>query len=303
MIRTCVTPGTLPLVFQGWRAHDDEPWVVAYRSLVDEMMAAISAGPHPLDPAWTAELVLDMLADERALPVVSTVTGGAESIAQQVAEETESFSSSAASNAKSPETMVKILLLQQIDLAWWATAREFEARADLTSSPELVDLVDLRKDGDLRFTFDVLDDGVASRINRFISRRFLPRRSPGTAGMSATQVRPDMVAVLNHIAGEFANVAPKGTPSLHLNSVSRSMEQQRWLRSLGYSALIPSAHCRGWAADLEMTWFERFGARDALAGLLLEYRDHGLLNVIDEGQAWHVCPNPDALRYFRTVEN
>ena len=52
-----------------------------------------------------------------------------------------------------------------------------------------------------------------------------------------------------------------------------------------------------------MTWFERFGARDALAGLLLEYRDHGLLNVIDEGQAWHVCPNPDALRYFRTVEN
>ena len=166
-----------------------------------------------------------------------------------------------------------------------------------------MDLVDLRKDGDLRFTFDVLDDGVASRINRFISRRFLPRRSPGTAGMSATQVRPDMVAVLNHIAGEFANVAPKGTPSLHLNSVSRSMEQQRWLRSLGYSALIPSAHCRGWAADLEMTWFERFGARDALAGLLLEYRDHGLLNVIDEGQAWHVCPNPDALRYFRTVEN
>lgn len=289
-------------MFNGWRAHEDEPWVIAYRALVDETMAEIAAGPHPLDPAWTADLVRARLADPRALPVVSTVAGGADSIARQVAEETEQFSSAAPSNAKSPETMVKILLLQQIDLAWWNEVLEFESQRDLETNPDLVDLVAQRRAGSLAFTFDVLDDGFASRVRRYVDRRFRPRRSPGTAGLSTTHVRPDMITVLNHIAGEFAAVAPAGTPKLHLNSVSRSMEQQRWLRSLGYSALIPSAHCRGWAADLEMNWFEVFGARDALASLLLEYRDHGLLNVIDEGQAWHICPNPEALRYFREAD-
>ena len=129
------TAGTLPLVFSGWRAHEDEPWVIAFRGLVDETMAEIAAGPHPLDPAWTADLVRERLADPRAVPVVSTVDGGAESIARQVAEETATFSASDPSNAKSPETMVKILLLQQIDLAWWAGVLEFETQGDLASSP------------------------------------------------------------------------------------------------------------------------------------------------------------------------
>jgi hypothetical protein len=30
-----------------------------------------------------------------------------------------------------------------------------------------------------------------------------------------------------------------------------------------------------------------------LADLLLEHHDAGRLNVIDEGQAWHVCVSPD----------
>ena len=89
----------------------------------------------------------------------------------------------------------------------------------------------------------------------------------------------------------------------------RSVHHQGRLRDLGFTALLPSAHCRGWAADVEMTWFERFGANGALRDVLLDYQASGVLNVIDEGRAWHLCLAPHAVaRYaagifvFRTPE-
>ena len=64
------------------------------------------------------------------------------------------------------------------------------------------------------------------------------------------------------------------------------------LQQLGYSALLPSAHCTGHAADIEMAWLRRHGVAPALEDVLTGYRDAGVLNVIDEGQAWHVCLAP-----------
>jgi hypothetical protein len=61
---------------------------------------------------------------------------------------------------------------------------------------------------------------------------------------------------------------------------------------LGYAAVIPSAHCAGYAMDVEMRWFRRFGADEILAAALLQRQDEGDVNVIDEGQAWHVCVSP-----------
>jgi len=61
----------------------------------------------------------------------------------------------------------------------------------------------------------------------------------------------------------------------------------------------PSGHCLGWAADVELEWYDRFGARPALAGLLLARQDAGEVNVVDEGQAWHVCLAPAARRRYR----
>jgi hypothetical protein len=51
--------------------------------------------------------------------------------------------------------------------------------------------------------------------------------------------------------------------------------------------------------DMEMTWFRRFGAHTSLKGLLLEQQRAGQVNVIDEGQAWHMCLSPDAATALR----
>ena len=41
-----------------------------------------------------------------------------------------------------------------------------------------------------------------------------------------------------------------------------------------------------------MQWFRQFDSENVLARLLLERQEAGQLNVIDEGQAWHLCVNP-----------
>ena len=65
--------------------------------------------------------------------------------------------------------------------------------------------------------------------------------------------------------------------------------------------MLPSAHCVGYAADIEMTWFRQFGADRMLQEVLLERQEAGEVNVIDEGQAWHVCVRPGAGRALRLV--
>jgi hypothetical protein len=50
-----------------------------------------------------------------------------------------------------------------------------------------------------------------------------------------------------------------------------------------------------------MTWFRQFGADRMLQEVLLERQEAGEVNVIDEGQAWHVCVRPGAGRALRLV--
>ena len=84
-----------------------------------------------------------------------------------------------------------------------------------------------------------------------------------------------------------------------MNSIVRSVEHQQHLSDLGYSALLPSSHCLGYGADVEMRWFESFGAAPVLQAILFDYRERGVLNVIDEGQAWHLCLSPDHVSAYR----
>ena len=110
-----------------------------------------------------------------------------------------------------------------------------------------------------------------------------------------------MVAWLNDVAEEFAEIAPDGTPPLWVTSVARSIDHQRHLKSLGYIALLPSAHCVGYAADIEIQWYRRFRAHRLLRGLLLDRQREREINVIDEGQAWHVCLRPDLVSGTREL--
>ena len=49
-----------------------------------------------------------------------------------------------------------------------------------------------------------------------------------------------------------------------------------------------------------MTWFRGFGAAETLQGILLDYREQGVLNVIGEGQAWHLCLSPEHVAAYRS---
>jgi hypothetical protein len=102
------------------------------------------------------------------------------------------------------------------------------------------------------------------------------------------------VLLLNQLAAGLAAETGPRTPALWVTSLARSIEHQRRLRALGYAASLPSAHCVGYAIDIEMAWFGQFGARPALEALLLGRQQAGQVNVIDEGQAWHVCLSPEA---------
>jgi Glutamine amidotransferase domain len=54
--------------------------------------------------------------------------------------------------------------------------------------------------------------------------------------------------------------------------------------------------------DIEIEWYERFGAAGALRSLLLERQGAGTINVIDEGQSWHVCVSPAGAASLRIVD-
>jgi hypothetical protein len=270
------------------------------RASIDEVYDTLSALGDGADPEAVGAVVAEAL-DQPALGFLSTLAGGPERLVAQSVEEFRRFAPSAASNAASGAGLVRILLLQNVDLLWWDDAPDFATDADVSASSELVDLVTERRRGRVGFSFGVASDGWGRRGRDFVVQRLFPGREPRGPGLSCTRVRPAMLGVLNEVAAASRRAAPAGTPPIRVTSVTRTVEHQERLKGLGFSALLPSAHCRGWAADIEVAWFERFGADGALRDVLLDYLDRGVLNVIDEGRAWHVCLNPDEVERYHAL--
>ncbi len=269
-----------------------------YRDHVDRLIAELDAH-GAVDSDVVGEALQAWIRRPDAAAVVDRTPGGAARIARQAAEEFSGFSASEASNAAHPLASLRIALLQQIDLAWWAATPDLTDAADVRASPELVDLVAARGRGEVRFGFGVASDRLPRRVRDYAVQRALPRREPRGPGLPFAVARPELVSVLNDIADTVAANAPVGTPRIWVTSIVRSIEHQRRLRRLGFTALLPSAHCRGWAADVEVAWFDRFGAADALREVLIDYQKQGTLNVIDEGRAWHLCLSPTAAELLR----
>jgi len=261
------------------------------RASIDEVYDALEALGDDPDPQAVGAVVAEALG-QPSLDFLSILEGGPERLVAQSVEEFRRFVPSRASNATSGAGLVRILLLQNVDLLWWDDEPDFATDADVAASTELVDLVDERRRGRVAFSFGIASDGWGRRGRDFLVQRLLPRHEPRGPGLSCTRVRPAMLGVLNEVTGAVRAAAPTGTPAIRVTSITRTVEHQQRLKALGFSALLPSAHCRGWAADIEVAWFERFGADGALRDVLLDYLDRGVLNVIDEGRAWHVCLNP-----------
>jgi hypothetical protein len=274
-----------------------EPDFGVYRSAVSELVGELLQ--FGASDSESAEHILSRRLDEEQFAAVleATPDGRDETIARLLFE-VRNFQPGQRTNA-GPRTsaaslaaLVRISMLAQIDAVWWGRDAGYLTDDDLLGSAELVDLDELGATGQLRFRYRHQAESLLGRAARKAERRTLPGRSPRTAGMWLVRTRPQAVAWLNQLADEFARLAPPGTPPLWVTSLARSVAQQRRLKELGYVALLPSAHCVGYAADVEMAWYRRFHAHRILRGLLLDRQRANEVNVIDEGQAWHVCLRP-----------
>jgi hypothetical protein len=271
-----------------------------YRAAIGRLHAELARTEGPTLRAEQLDArVRPSLEDDDLAPVLRAAPGGIDGVVASLVDEVARYRPGSPSSAQDVSALVRIFLLSQIDSFWWRDVEPFHD-ADLAGSNELRDLQHLADTGQLAFRFKRQPQGLPGRVRNGVVHRYLRRYEPHTSGLSQAMARPELIGLLNRIAEDFAAVAPAGTPPLWVTSVLRTVEQQHRLRELGYSALFPSAHCVGVAADVEMRWYERFGADHALASTLLDHQARGLVNVVDEGQAWHVCLSPTGFAELRS---
>jgi hypothetical protein len=272
-----------------------EPDFALYRAAVGELVAEV--GQCTQTDSSCAEHILERrLREDQFSDVLAATPDGQEATIARLMFEVRNSEPSPPNSVGSLAALVRIALLAQIDAVWWGREPCYVKDSDVLTSPDLIDLDELEQAGQLRFRYRHQADTLLTRAARSAQRRALPGRSPRTAGLWLARTRPQAVAWLNQLADEFGQLAPAGTPPLWVTSMARSVTHQRHLKSLGYIALLPSAHCVGYAVDIEMAWYRRFHAHRILRGLLLDRQRADEVNVIDEGQAWHVCLRPEIVR-------
>jgi hypothetical protein len=274
--------------------------VKAYREAIEDLVAELAAHAEPLNLAKAERVLLDRVDQPELSAVLAATPKGVAGAVTTLLFELRRFHPEATGFAGDITDLVRIFLRSQIDAMWWGATRPFQTDAELTGSPDLIDLEQLRRNQKLSFRYRRQPANMTSRVMRAAERRLWPDRTPRTAGVRFCHTRPEAVALLNQVSTELARVAPAGTPPPWVTSMARSVAHQHRLRSLGYPAVLPSSHCVGFAVDVEMAWFRRFRADRALACLLLERQDSGDANIIDEGQVWHVCVNPAAVARLRS---
>ncbi|MEV0807688.1 hypothetical protein [Micromonospora sp. NPDC050200] len=277
------------------------PDLDAYRHAVAELLVEVGA---LADAASTTarQVLLDQRLREPAIAAVLDATpqgfvGARETLLLEMARHQPNERTSASDLT----ALARIYLLSRIDVMWWRDSTSFLTDDQVHSHPDLVDLEWLRRRGLLGFRYQEQPATVLGRGVRAVGRRLRPDATPRTAGLKFRWTRREVVALLNDVARELDRATPPGTPPLWVTSLVRSAEHQYQLRRLGYAAMVPSGHCLGWAADVEMAWLARFGARDTLAEILLARQAAGELNVVDEGQTWHLCLAPGARARLRSA--
>ncbi|MDG4797286.1 hypothetical protein [Micromonospora sp. WMMD1082] len=275
------------------------PDLDAYRDAVAELLVEVSALVGASSTKARQVLIDQRLREPAIATVLDATSQGLIGARETLLLEMARYQPNERSSAGDLTALVRIYLLSRIDVMWWRDASTFLTDTEVHRSAELIDLEWLRRRDLLRFRYTEQPRTIVGRGVRALRRRVLPDATPRTAGLLFRQARREVVALLNDLGREFTAATPAGTPPLWVTSLVRSAEHQYRLRRLGYAAMVPSGHCLGWAADVEMAWYGRFGVRDVLAGLLLKRQEAGEINVVDEGQAWHICLAPSATPRLR----
>jgi len=263
----------------------------AYRDAVDDLMIELAAHGSPGDARKVTTILTERLVERDFADLFAATPDGVEATRRMVVAEAEAFRANGRSSASDRAALIRIHLLAQIDTIWWGHRRPYVTDLDVETAADLVTIDAMP----VAFRYRRQANALPVRAWRAAERRVAPDRRPRTAGLRFPQARPAVVELINQLAMEFRSLAPRGTPPLWVNSMTRSVGHQHRLRALGYAAILPSSHCTGYGVDIEMNWYRRYGAHGVLQRLLLGYRDAGLMNVIDEGQAWHICLSPTAI--------
>ncbi|MGN9778333.1 DUF5715 family protein [Micromonospora sp. H33] len=281
------------------RTPATEPDLDAYRAAVADLLVEIGALAEASCIAARQVLVDQRLREPALAAVLDATPQGLVGARETLLLEMARYQPNERSSADDIAALARIFLLSRIDVMWWRDAPTYLTDEQVNGSVDLVDLEWLRRRDLLRFRYLEQPATLLGRGVRAVRRRVFPTATPRTAGLLFRRARREVVALLNDIGREFTARTPDATPPLWVTSLVRSAEHQHRLRRLGYAAMVPSGHCLGWAVDVEMEWFERFGVRDTLAELLLARQRAGEINVVDEGQAWHLCLAPAARRRLR----
>ncbi|MFZ2511051.1 MAG: hypothetical protein WAW85_08185 [Gordonia sp. (in: high G+C Gram-positive bacteria)] len=263
--------------------------ITQFRIAVDKLSETVSC----CAPESVESSIQEGLADAAITTVLQAAAGDGtrHRALDDLAQRATTFQPTRVSSARDVGALVRVELLSALDAAWWSHVPPYRTDDQIRADVDLVDLRSARRHRDLRFGFRVQVFDPVRRALRAADRRALPHRSPRTIGMRLPYGRPEMIGVLNSLADDLAARAP-GAPQIWVNSLVRSLAYQDEMRSSGYTAATGSAHCVGWAADIEMAWMKHNGYGNALADLLIERAHAAEFNVIDEGQAWHICLNP-----------
>jgi hypothetical protein len=283
-------------------ASGPTPDLAGYRGAVADLLLEIASHTGPEDLPKAERVLTERLAGVEFAAVLAASPEGCPAAVDRLLREVRHYQPGARNCAADLVAHIRIHLFALIDVMWWGSTRAFVLDCDLADSADLVDLEPLRRRGELHFRYRRQAQSLPLRAVRAVDRRLRPDRTPRTAGLRFARARPQVVTLLNRLAADFAAAAP-AAPPLWVTSLARSIEQQRRLRALGYTATLPSAHCVGYAMDIEMSWFRRFGAAATLEGLLAERQQAGEVNAIDEGQTWHLCLSPAAVGARPDVRN
>lgn len=267
------------------------PALGPYRAAVADLVTEISQCT-PSDTEYAEHLLSRRLIEDDFAAILEATPDGLDATVARLLFDVRNHEPSYRNASGTIATVVRVGLLAQIEAVWWGRTRSYQQDSDVRQSAELIDLDQLDRAGRVRFRYRHQAATFAARAARSAERHALPGRSPRTAGLSMAKARPQTVMWLNQVSEAFEEAAPAGTPPLWVTSLARSVAHQRHLKDLGYLAPVPSSHCVGFAADIEMMWYRRFHAHRILRGLLLDRQRAGEVNVIDEGQAWHICLSP-----------
>ena len=188
---------------------------------------------------------------------------------------------------------IRISLLAQIDALWWGREPAYPTDADVLGARDLLDLDALQQGGLLLFRYRHQAGSFVGRAARSVERRALPGRAPDdrrpVAGPGPA-ARPSRCSTRS----------PRSSPSSRRRHAAAVGDQPGPQRRAPAAAARP--RLRRAAAQLALRRL-RGRRRDGLVPPVRRARARcrrccwtgsaaGDVNVIDEGQAWHVCLRP-----------